>query len=76
MLTYVEAGAGVGVVPDSMAFLDTAKRLVFKPLHPSLTVDLVMVWSDEQNNPVSTAFRALMLEWLRKDRLWKQGRAA
>jgi len=75
VLTYVEAGAGVGVVPDSMAFLDTNHRLVFKPLHPMLTVELVMVWSGEQTNPAATAFRTLMAEWLKKELLWRQGSA-
>jgi DNA-binding transcriptional LysR family regulator len=72
VLTYVEAGAGVGVVPDSMAFLDTNRQLVFKPLQPLLPVDLVMVWSGEQTNPAGEAFRALLVEWLRKGLLWKK----
>ena len=70
VLTYVEAGAGVGVVPDSIASLDTGSRLVVRPLYPLLTVDLVMVWSGGENNPAGTAFRRLVSEWLEKGRLW------
>lgn len=72
VLTYVEAGAGVGVVPDSMAFLDTNHKLIFKTLQPMLTVDLVMVWSGDQTNPAAIVFRALMAEWLEKGLLWKR----
>lgn len=72
VLTYVEAGAGIGVVPDSMAFLDTHHRLSFPPLHPLMTVDLVMVWSSEQTNPAAIVFRALMAEWMKQGLLWNQ----
>lgn len=72
VLTYVEAGAGIGVVPDSMAYLDTEHQLVFRRLEPLLTVDLVMVWSGEQTNPAAIVFRALMTEWLKKGLLWNR----
>lgn len=66
VLTYVEAGAGIGVVPESVMALNTSSNLVFKPLHPLQTVELVMVWSAEQNNPAARAFRSLMTDWLAK----------
>jgi DNA-binding transcriptional LysR family regulator len=75
VLTYVEAHAGIGVVPDSMSFLDTHHALVFKPLHPLLTVDLVMVWSGDQTNPAAIAFRELVTVWLHKGLLWKKAAA-
>lgn len=64
VLTYVEAGAGIGVVPESIAALNTSTDLIFKPLHPVQPVELVMVWNAEQNNPAAHAFRTLMTEWL------------
>jgi len=71
VLIYAEAGAGVGVVPDSMECLDFRRQLVFKPLHPLGTVDLVMVWSDKDNNPAALAFRTLVQEWMTSGLLWE-----
>jgi DNA-binding transcriptional LysR family regulator len=64
VLTYVEAGAGIGIVPESVAALQSGDGLIFKPLHPAQTVELVMVWSKEQTNPAGQAFRALVSEWV------------
>jgi DNA-binding transcriptional LysR family regulator len=64
VLTYVEAGAGIGVVPESVSVLNTSSDIVLKPLHPLQTIELVMVWNEAQNNPAAHAFRALVSEWL------------
>jgi DNA-binding transcriptional LysR family regulator len=66
VLTYVEAGAGIGVVPESVSVLNSGNDIVFRPLHPLQTVELVMVWNEAQNNPAAHAFRALVGEWLRR----------
>lgn len=71
VLAYVEMGAGVGVIPDSVAALGAGRPLVFRPLTPPRTVDLVMVWSNDHDNPVATAFRQLLLEWSAGRRLWQ-----
>ncbi|TLD72533.1 LysR family transcriptional regulator [Phragmitibacter flavus] len=67
VLTYVEAGAGVGVVPETVETLSGRADLVFKPLHPLLEADLVMVWSPQQSNPAAGAFRAVTVDWLAKN---------
>jgi len=69
VLTYVEAGAGIGVVPESVTTLNASEDVVFKPLHPDEFVELVMVWNKEQMNPAGLAFRALITEWLEKKML-------
>lgn len=71
VLSYVEAGAGVGIIPDSVAQLGAASPLVFRPLTPRQTVELVMVWSEESPSPALTAFHALVSEWLKAATLWK-----
>ncbi len=62
VLTYVESGAGIGVVPESVATLAGADTMVFKPLHPVEPVSLVLVWNREHENPVVEAFCALVRE--------------
>ncbi|CAN5864156.1 LysR substrate-binding domain-containing protein [soil metagenome] len=71
VLTYVEAGAGVGVVPESVDTLSASKEVVFKPLHPAHSVDLVMVWKKDEVSPTGEAFRALVAEWVAKKTLIK-----
>jgi DNA-binding transcriptional LysR family regulator len=70
VFSYVEAGAGVGVVTDSVCPLDTNNPLIFRPLVPTHTVDLVMVWSDQDDSPSAAAFRNLVETWRREGRLW------
>ena len=72
VLSYVEAGAGIGIIPDSVGALGAGGPLVFRPLAPVQAVDLVMVWSDAEPSPAASAFRALVAEWLRERRLWKK----
>jgi DNA-binding transcriptional LysR family regulator len=71
VLSYVEAGAGVGVIPDSVSSLGAGLPIVFRPLTPAHTVELVMVWSDQAEAPPAAAFRSLMQEWLKTGLLWK-----
>lgn len=70
VLAYVEAGAGVGIIPDSVTGLGAGRPLSFRPLVPCRTVDLVMVWSEDQEDPVAAAFRQLMMQWISDGRLW------
>lgn len=71
VLSYVEAGAGMGVIPDSVCSLGAGMSVGFRPLTPAHTVELVMVWSDQAEAPPAAAFRSLMQEWLKAGWLWK-----
>lgn len=70
VLAYVEAGAGIGIIPGSVASLGTARPITFLPLTPTRAVELVLVWSRDNDNPVAAAFRALVEEYIKKRRLW------
>ena len=65
VFSYVEAGAGIGVVTDSVCSLGDSGPLLFRPLVPTHTVDLVMVWSDKDDSPPAAAFRNLVKTWQR-----------
>jgi LysR family transcriptional regulator, benzoate and cis,cis-muconate-responsive activator of ben and cat genes len=71
VLTYVEAGAGIGIVSDSICALGHGLPLVFRPLSPAQTVDLVMVWSEDNDTPPAAAFRRLLQEWKNAKLLWR-----
>ena len=71
VLSYVEAGAGIGVIPDSVCSLGAGLSVVFRPLAPAHTVELVMVWSDQAESAPAAAFRSLMQEWQKAGSLWK-----
>lgn len=75
VLSYVEAGAGLGVISDSVSSLGAGRPVVFRPLAPAHTVDLVMVWSDRNDAPPSVAFRQLIQEWNESGKLWKRSPA-
>jgi DNA-binding transcriptional LysR family regulator len=77
VLTYVEAGAGVGVMSDSVTVLGSNRPLEFRSLVPRHAVELVMVWSEGKaandgggGGSPAAAFRKLIGEWLREGRLW------
>jgi len=72
VLNYVEAGAGVGVIPDSVSSLGERGPLVFRMLAPTRCVDLVMVWSDKDEPPAASAFRNLVAEWKSAGLLWRK----
>ncbi len=71
VLSYAEAGAGVGIIPDSVAMLGAGSPLVFRPLTPVSAVDLVMVYSESELSPAASAFRSLAAEWKKSGLLWK-----
>ena len=71
VLSYVEAGAGIGIIPESVSMLGAAAPLAFRPLTPERSVDLVMVWNHEDPTPALTAFRGLVTEWRQGGKLWK-----
>ena len=74
VLSYVEAGAGVAIISDSICSLGMGRPLVFRPLSPVHTVPLVMVWSDNNDSPPAAAFRRLVREWKTAKLLWSESR--
>ncbi len=66
ILQYVEAGSGIGIVPESTV----SKNIALIPLKPQQTIPLVMVWAKEGDDPAVAAFRALVKQWLRDGQLW------
>ncbi len=64
ILRYVEAGSGIGIVPESVTPETPDVRLI--PLSPVETLPVVMVWSHEGDDPAVTAFREVVEEWLGK----------
>jgi DNA-binding transcriptional LysR family regulator len=70
VLSYVEAGAGVGIATDSVASTSIPASLRFVRVAPEKTVPLVMVWNPDTEEPQVTAFRALVADWQRSGRLW------
>ncbi len=69
VLSYVEAGAGVGIVPESVVTPDLDAE--FRLLTPSAAVQLVLVWQEDEDTPAVQRFRELVIEWQRAGRLWK-----
>jgi DNA-binding transcriptional LysR family regulator len=65
ILQYVEAGSGIGIVPEST----TGKNIALIPLKPARTIPLVMVWAKEGDDPAVVAFRDLVREFLRAGKL-------
>ena len=72
VLSYVESGAGIGIIPDSIAALGAGGPLIFRPLIPVQAVDLVMVWAGSCTSPAALAFRTLVAEWLKSKKLWRK----
>jgi LysR family transcriptional regulator, benzoate and cis,cis-muconate-responsive activator of ben and cat genes len=71
VLSYVEAGAGIGVVTDSV--VPACASVCFVPLRPKQTVPLVLVWQHDQDPPAAQRFRQLMLDWKAAGQLWPCG---
>lgn len=69
VLSYAEAGAGVGVVPDSVVSKDSF--LKFIPLTPVHSVPLVLVWQEDDDPPPVQRFRELLSEWNEAGKLWE-----
>jgi DNA-binding transcriptional LysR family regulator len=70
VLSYVEAGAGIGVVPDSIRPM-TPGAVTLVPLKPLRTVPLVLVWHPEADTPAAAAFRGLIQDWMKSGELWR-----
>jgi DNA-binding transcriptional LysR family regulator len=70
VLSYVEAGEGVGIVPESVVTPDVPVRFV--PLTPPVTIPLVLAWSEDEDPPAVRRFRGLVFEWQKASRLWKR----
>jgi DNA-binding transcriptional LysR family regulator len=68
VMTYVEAGAGVGVVTELVSPVGPSIRFV--PLRPAQTVPLVLVWNETQDAPPVQRFRELLSEWHSAGKLW------
>lgn len=68
VFSYVEAGAGLGVVTEGVVSRDSP--LHFVPLRPAIRVPLVVVWREEEDSPPVQRFRDLLLEWRNLRRLW------
>jgi DNA-binding transcriptional LysR family regulator len=68
VLSYVEAGAGIGVVTDSVIAPSTHR---FIPLTPTLAVPLVLVWQEDDDSPPVQRFRELLTQWKTAKKLWK-----
>jgi len=69
VLNYVEAGAGIGVVTDSV--MSAPSPLRFVALKPLQCVPLVLVWREDDDSPPVQRFRDLLLEWKRANKLWE-----
>jgi len=67
VLSYVEAGAGVGIVPESVITCEPGLRFV--PLRPVASVPLVLVWPEDEDTPAVQRFRELVLAWQRQGKL-------
>ena len=68
VMSYVEAGAGLGIVTESVA--PPVPALKFVLLQPVHRVPLVFVWQEDDDSPPVRCFRELLLEWKRAGKLW------
>jgi DNA-binding transcriptional LysR family regulator len=68
VMSYVEAGAGLGVVTESVVTPTPALRFVL--LKPLQRVPLVFVWQEDEDAPPVRRFRELLLEWKAAGKLW------
>jgi DNA-binding transcriptional LysR family regulator len=69
VMSYVEAGAGIGVVTESVVTPSPALRFVW--LTPVQRVPLVFVWREDEDSPPVQRFRELLLEWKSTGKLWQ-----
>lgn len=74
VLSYVEAGAGIGIATDSVAASAMSPDLRYLSVTPTRTVPLVMVWNPEHDSPPVKAFRDLINDWLKSGQLWSKNR--
>ena len=69
VLSYVEAGAGVGIVPESVPTPELPVRFI--PLQPVVSIPLVLVWPENDDTPAVQRFRELIIDWQKTGRLWR-----
>lgn len=69
VLSYVEAGAGIGIVPESV--VAPGLPLTFVPLQPAVFIELVLVWPESDDTPAVQRFRELVIGWQKCGRLWR-----
>ena len=69
VMSYVEAGFGIGVVTESVVTPTPSLRFVL--LKPLQRVPLVFVWQEEDDTPPLQKFRELLIDWKESGRLWK-----
>ncbi|HEX8295824.1 MAG TPA: LysR family transcriptional regulator [Chthoniobacteraceae bacterium] len=69
VLSYVEAGAGIGIVPESVVTPELPLRFV--PLRPVVTIPLVLAWPEGDDTPAVKRFRELVIDWKTTGKLWK-----
>jgi len=67
VMTYVDAGAGIGVVTESVVPRGSGLRFVL--LKPVQSVPLVLVWHEDEDAPPLQRFRELLLDWKNAGRL-------
>jgi DNA-binding transcriptional LysR family regulator len=68
VICYVEAGAGIGVVTESV--VTPTPALHFLLLKPLQRVPLVFVWREDDDSPPVQRFRELLLEWKAAGKMW------
>lgn len=68
VMSYVEAGAGIGVVTEGVVTPTPALRFIL--LKPLQRVPLVLVWQEDDDSPPVQRFRELLLEWKAAGKLW------
>ena len=68
VMSYVEAGAGIGVVTESVVAPSPALRFIL--LKPIQSVPLVLVWQEDEDAPPLQRFRELLSEWKSAGKLW------
>ena len=69
VMSYVEAGAGMGVVTELVVAPSPSLRFIL--LQPVQCVPLVLVWHEDDDAPAVQRFRELLLEWKTSGKLWK-----
>src|SRR6266496_6702453 len=68
VMTYVEAGAGIGIATESVVRPTTALHFVL--LTPAQRVPLVFVWQEDDDSPPVQRFRELLLVRKSAGTLW------
>jgi DNA-binding transcriptional LysR family regulator len=69
VMSYVEAGAGIGVATESVVTPMPTLRFVL--LNPVQRVPLVFVWQEDDDSPPVRRFREMLLEWKKGGQLSK-----